>query len=803
MSSLEAVASEEAESSHHQRLWKAWVCGQGEAFHAELLRLQVDLWAADLLHSWMPDVLPTHEGRVQQFPVDPTEHYKLMCTLLDAAMTANPAYWDTDQMRRWMDVLVERQYPWFVCSVWTRHRTEAVSLLHASSLTHHHTSNLHNLLHKGLIPNLWFEADDFLESLDAQVTFFKTLPTGRRGRGWRRELYAQFVHYPYDRADCVVKTVQAIIQTGNVPLLQCFLTQPDARRVWPAHRVLLARLCIDDEHVEMLEWVLEMYETRCITLTVTDWYNLACRVHPYHLTRTLHRNFKSAQKYRMLRLLLVAFDARMPKSAWLHLFTYTVREHSFANLLVYTHKGAALLEYAWTKVCEAAADIRDVYVLESVDELRDVRLTPELCADPKRFFRTLEALTKNAVGWTALANALRWGSAPVVKWLVEHGADINVLCTTGDATHNTLSLACYNQNERVLTYLLELHHLGAWLLHWLLGGARDIVSALTRYTVPEHVSLSRFRRVVAIHTRMHALVAYDHYEDPSDILSRKIAGFKTNLMRIVADQLHQREYVHTTDARAASRPPPTPRVLFGQRTPVFVHPMIQVVLDMSGTLDADTVVDLFVQCKTRAECEALYHHVGMADVARTRRLHSLYELLVYEARQPRRCEMPVECLRVMEECPVFVREMRTSASMARIRVTSAWVLHPMPLFEAFLERARNEWHWYLGYDLNHLIDWYPSKSDAQYAEKWYLLLSRGHYPLLASLRDGVYQRTAKALRCVQRYVRRRVRKFARGHRVMLPRVHWELGCVLADPNRPVLQYVEGATRARLMAGASL
>ena len=61
-------------------------------------------------------------------------------TLLDAAMTANPAYWDTDQMRRWMDVLVERQYPWFVCSVWTRHRTEAISLLHASSLTHHHTS---------------------------------------------------------------------------------------------------------------------------------------------------------------------------------------------------------------------------------------------------------------------------------------------------------------------------------------------------------------------------------------------------------------------------------------------------------------------------------------------------------------------------------------------------------------------------------------------------------------------------------------------------------------------------------------
>lgn len=802
MSSLKAVASEEIDSPHHQRLWKAWVCGQAEAFHAELLRLRVDPWATDLLHSWMPDVPSTHEGRVQQFPADPTEHYKLMCTLLDATMTANPAYWDTDQMGRWMDVLVERQYPWFVCSVWTLHRTEAVSLLHASSLTHHHTSNLHNLLHKGLIPNLWFEADDFLESLDAQVAFFKALPTGRRGRGWRRELYAQFVHYPYDRTDCVVKTVNAIIQTGNLSLLQCFLTQPDARKVWPAHRVLLAGLCIDYEHVEMFEWVLEMYETRCVVLSVTDWYNLACRVHPYHLTRTLHRNFKSAQKYRILRLLLEAFDARMPKFAWLHLFTYSVREHSFANLLVYTYKGAALLEYAWMKVCEAAADIRDVYVLDSVDELRNVRLTPEVCADPKRFFRTLEALTKNAAGWTALANALRWGSAPVVKWLVEHGADLDVSCTTGDATHNTLSLACYNQNDHVLTYLLEHEQLSAWLVHWLMGGYHDIVSALTRYTMPEHVSLSRFRRVVAIHTRMHALVAYDHYEDPSYELSRTVAGFKTKMMRVVTDQLYQREYVHTTDARAASRPAPTPRVLFGQRTPVFLHPMIQAVLNMSGTLDADTVVDLFVQCRTRAECEALYHYLGMADVARTKHLHSLYELLVQALRQPR-CEMPIECLQVLEECPVFVREMRTSASMARIRVTSAWVVHPMPLFEAFLDRARNEWQWYLGYDLNHLIEWYPSKYDTHYAGKWYALLSRRHYPLCASLRDNVYQRTAKAFRCMRRYVRMRVRKFKRGYRVLFPRLIWELECVLSDPNRPVLVYVEGKARSRLMAGASL
>ena len=802
MSSLEAVASEEAESPHHPRLWKAWVCGQGEAFHAELLRLQVDPWATDLLHSWMPDVPPTHDARVQQFPADPTEHYQLMCTLLDAAMTANPAYWDTDQMRRWMDVLVERQYPWFVCSVWTLHRTEAISLLHASSLTHHHTSNLHHLLHKQLIPYLWFEADDFLESLDAQVTFFKALPTGRRGRGWRRELYNQFEFYPYGETAYTARTVKALVVTGNLQLLQAFLSPDNARGVWRL-KVKMAHACIDFERLEMLEWLLLQQPFKP---TVAEWYELSCYVHPYYLVHRLHRSFGTPKTYRMLRLLLQQFDAQMPKEAWLRLFTYSCRDHSFVHLLVCSYSGEALLDYVWTRVCEAAADIDDVYTLNTVDERRCVRLTSDVCACPKRLFRTLEALTKSVTGWTALANALRWGTAPVVKWLIDHGADTSVTCETRDTHHNVLSLACYNRHKAVLKYVLQRFPL--WCLEpWLLMAYQDIVRALTRYTLPLHSGVERFKWVTNACVR-NPNRGGNH--EAKDTLSRMKATFKTDLVEAVMEQLDTLEHKAVVDEQAKSHHyQAVPCVQdVGSRSPaVIMHPMLQLALKLPGILDAKVCADLFVRCHSRPTFHALYTRLGMSDASRTRNLAMLYDLLVHQMCSPE-SQTPLACLDVMEQCPAFRQEMRNCTnSMVRIQITSSWARHLAPLFEAYLERARKEWRWNLSYDLN-LIGWTLSSRDPQRVRKWHALLSWGHYPLLSRTRDQVYQHLAKTYRVLRRalWMRGRALQTGRvgsGRRYHLLRVHWELACVLPDESRPVYKYIEYAGGQRLRAGASL
>ena len=91
---------------------------------------------------------------VRAFP-NVTLHYELVRNLLDASTTSNYAYWDEDRIKRWIDMLVERQYPWFVCKSWNHLTPVAISILHECSLFHHHSSNLHKLLHQGLIEHLW------------------------------------------------------------------------------------------------------------------------------------------------------------------------------------------------------------------------------------------------------------------------------------------------------------------------------------------------------------------------------------------------------------------------------------------------------------------------------------------------------------------------------------------------------------------------------------------------------------------------------------------------------------------------
>jgi ankyrin repeat protein len=61
---------------------------------------------------------------------------------------------------------------------------------------------------------------------------------------------------------------------------------------------------------------------------------------------------------------------------------------------------------------------------------------------------------KGPYGRTPLHTASLFGNLPAVKWLVEHGADINVL-EEGGAGHTPLHNAAYKGYAEVVQYLLE------------------------------------------------------------------------------------------------------------------------------------------------------------------------------------------------------------------------------------------------------------------------------------------------------------------------------------------------------------
>lgn len=794
---LEAGVSEEDVLKTVALVRKLWEEGDATGFKAAVYQHKLELWESELLFGWVENGPYVHSERERVF-LNVTKHYELMHNLIEASTSSNPAFWDEDRMRPWIDLLTEHKYPWFVCKAWNHLTPLAISLLHESSLAHHHTSNLHKLLYQQLIDHLWWESDAFLESLNMQVAFFKACSKGKRGHAWRRELVEQFAHYPYDKKVYAKQTLKALVVAGQLPLLKRFLLRPEADSLWS---LFLVNVCIEYEHVEMLQWVFA--QARFIP-TVNEWYDLACQVHPYHRLHTLHHNFKSPVKCQLLHILLQQFDTHMSKVAWLQLFTYTTRRHSFANLLVCTYQGERLLDYVWSRLQEAVAvldfDDNGEYELVSADELRCVRLTRDVCACPRKLFQILEALTKSHRGWTALANALRWGTTPVVKWLVDHGADTSVSCESRDMHHNTLSLACYNGRSAVLKYVLT--QFPSWILEpWLLVAYEDIVAALTRYTLPRWASVERFQWVLDIYTSVYT----DVNHETMDNLSRLEATFKTKLIRAVVAQLN------TVEASSQQRDHPRemlPSIQFmGYEKPVaLLHPLLQSALRVPGMLQANAYADLFVRCRSRAQFEVLYTHLGLNDAAHVCNLNSLYDMLVQQLMVPS-CRMSHACLHVMEQCPVFRQEMRNCTnSMVRIQLTSSWARHSAPLFEAYLKRARTEWRWNLSYDLN-LIGWTISSRDPQRVRKWHALLSWGHYPLVAKTPDQVYQHLAKTYRVFRRALLMRGRalqtgKVGNGRRYNLVRVHWELSCVLPDSKRPVLR--AGSVGSRyLMAGGSV
>ena len=106
----------------------SWCAGDAPRFKAAAYEAKLDLWAGDTLYTWITTGPATHVGRTAMFP-NVTMHYELMRSLVDASTASDYAFWDEDQMKRWIDLLVERQYPWFVCRSWNHLTPLAISCL--------------------------------------------------------------------------------------------------------------------------------------------------------------------------------------------------------------------------------------------------------------------------------------------------------------------------------------------------------------------------------------------------------------------------------------------------------------------------------------------------------------------------------------------------------------------------------------------------------------------------------------------------------------------------------------------------
>lgn len=766
----EADGGNEVDVSEVRRLWE-W--GKVDEFKAAAYKAKLNLWQDDIVYYWIAYGPHSHQKRSEEYE-NVTMHYELMRILLDASIVSNSSFWDEDQMKRWIDMLVEHKYPWFVCKSWNHLTPLAISFLHESSLFHHHSSNLHKLLHQRLIQNLW-EASDFMSSMTDQYSFFKQRPTGKRGAAWRRELNSQFQYYPYDNVEYVKTTLKALVLSNQFSLLKTFVQYEQSNAVW--YKADLVVTCIQYERPKMVEWVLE--EHRFIP-TVHEWYTFACTIHPYHLEMKLHRDFRSPTKHNMLSILLHQFDDMMSPADWIHLFTHSVNGHTFVQLLVLSYRGEELLDFVWERVVSAVRQSSFPIEFELHETNREVCITSDMANEPKTLFRYFEQQIKSDNGWTVTANAMRWGTQEVVMWLREHGSEFMFKCTTRGIRQNALSLACYNSNNGVLNYLLQ--EFSRFIVQpWLITGIDDLVYALTRHSLRHDASYARFDKILNLCT--HNSLAF----------KTCIVNTVTRRMEELADQVGTLQTRETEDGsqgtsqldedRHASRnsgpvavslvafcqtmgPGPTPKRCY--------RPLLKRAFEIPGQMESTPCVPILSSCTTLSQFRRIYTELiesyGMVHLA------MLYHSLLVKAGMTTEHAIPWTFIQCVEKCPQFVHEMRHCYDIQLRRwITLMWSKQSSNLFRTYLQRARCEWGWFLTdslmtYDSMALS--YEQLSD----DKWRSLLTYGQYPLVSPIHDEVYHRLAKAYR----FLRRRVRAYAKWKRRAWAhyqtRVHLELEC---------------------------
>ena len=738
-----------------------WVKGDYDAFIRTVSQNKLELWQSDLIFQWITEGPITHGLRAQTYP-NVTAHYELMFRLIQGSIDSLQSFWwDDDQMQKWIYALVEHRYPWFVCNSWSHTQQDAISHLHYSSLCNYHTSNLHKLMHHQLIDHLW-DAPDFMESMVDQFSFFKKQPSCRRS-SWRKEMRKQLQYYPYDNDEYVLNTAEALLLAQNTSFFKYFMTEPGSEHIWT---IDVLQLCIKYEQIDLVEWMLDQGR---IQMNVSDWYDCTVLVHPYHMNGSLSSDFRSPRKHSMLKLLLTQFDVYMEPMDWFTLFTFVHDNHAFANLLVMTYRGEALLDYAWTKVIMIIDTLRQTNE-EMMIDYNGTEYSIDIQQPNNTIFYELEELTQNSGRWTFFANALRWGSLAVVKWLHGHGSRFHVECYTHHLFHNTLSLSCYNSSSKILEWIIQEANPSEFHI-WIETGMNDVVRALLRRTLPPKFSTERLTMILNNHT-----------------LSSK---FKSNFVTAVAYELvlisKQITNTNCEKIKCIEFDATVPRVKY--------HPILEFALNLTGKFNAIGFSVLLANLSNVVSYpnkefgqETITFETIVTDLYHRHGAYKWVESYIHlvtdleETQTDKRLQKLMN-IRSLESVPWFRKEMRfVFCSQTRCRVVYAWMKQPNFIFSRFLESAKNEWNWYVRHDLT--TQYFIRQRLS--SKELYTLYVCGQYPFIIQTTQHKKQAIAKAFRLLRTCARNRFRRIRSSTIYQQKRVLWELTCFPSTTTKTVL-----------------
>jgi hypothetical protein len=436
----------------------------------------------------------------------------------------------------------------------------------------------------------------------------------------------------------------------------------------------------------------------------------------------------------MFTHLLHQFGRRMPPSAWLELVLQ--RESPFFCLFTHSRYGHRILQTAWSYFIACLPKLPEHHVTVLVVDPPGTNVVLDWDAirnDPNLFNRIDQAVTSRS-GWTAFANALRWGTFGTVKWMLDQCpdapallADVRCMTYTSRVRIDTsLTLSLYNDDTDALDLILG--HLGndsARIRRMLSEDCSSMAHALARvwFFYPEK-AVKRFDRLLAVCSEIA--------ESKNSILSALLAEWtarahrRPNGGRDVFENFEENRLLRRVLELPTALHHAHAVGLFGKCT--RVDRFDRFITDLFGKYRMFAPVDAYVACV----CDDNM---------------SLDHLLAFESNASVR--------------PNLAGAQRNSAELV-----SAWATRPAPQLEHFLTRAKTDWH----LNLYHVLSpAYPLHSPPRQEHwPWYTFLRNGMVPLVmyhpqylynarTTPLPGFLTRMLKAFRMLRRCVQRRWR----------------------------------------------
>lgn len=724
--------------------------GETSLFLESSNKQNIDLWGCDTLF------YAIQETCVDQTNKRCSAHYDLMKVLIDASFEEYDIWQDDDYLKKWIHLLVEHKYPWFVCSSWNHLRPVAISFLHHTSLVYQHFGVLHQLLRHDYIDHMW--NDEFLYSIVDQSEFYRMLMKPKY-KSFLKIFKKQLDHYPFYDEESIAITLESIYLCNANKVLRLFLNHPQSISFWDK-RELLHKVCVMCD-TELFDAVYSEHHEDSAPEIEHWWKCFSVIFGDIHLCSKTKEEKKNC--FKMFSHLLDKFEQHMQIQDWCPLLLHS--EMFFFKFFVRSPKCLELLQRVWTYLIhsiESSSPTDTITIMSrycNYEYTISYRELLDLHHNKLLFYKLNDSCNKNCRKWSFFANVLRWCNYPTTKWIMQQCNDEQILydtlCVSSSAEErfdNPITLALYNIDSRILDRIintLQEKEREDLLCEWILmGDGTSVITSLVRLSLfyPRQAPI-RFLRMLKLCSTLHI--------------------HKSKLVETLIQEWHYHRNINTDFSRSHN-----------QFESFASNELLNQLLELPFALESKSLCGLLSQC----ENENVFKKTINVAFSKYQLIHPIdaYIELIKDR------SVPIRHILAFEQHPEMQTQLK-SFPKQQSQIILHWLIRDEnPEFDFFMNRAKHQWLWNMHKMFStNITDLYVNATnyEIQYLKyyEWYTIVCNGLLPLCVFYTshntqfDFLYT-MLKAFRLVRRCLQRRFKLLRRSISRSRKRLHFMIKC---------------------------